>query len=494
MSVGQDKRNLFLLFLIVIAAFVLRFYNLGSIPPGIHGDEGEFGLFLNKILQGRYQSLFTIVDPGIFSFPVISFIPQIIIKGFFENSVVGIRAYSVIFGTMTVLAFFFLARLFFDKKISLLLSFFLATSSFHIHYSRLAVNNIYPPFFAVLSIYFFLRAWDTGRTIFYLICGLVMGVGLYSYHPFKIIPLVILFFIVIKRRNILKGLLLFITTALVFLPQIIYYFGNLGSLTSRPQTILSLKVSFFFDNLSKNILVFFIGKDDGYHMYGIQQFGLLSPLVATLFIIGILLALRYLRSDKWQLIYLAIITTIIAVSFTVSSPASHRLLVILPMIFILVGVSLELVQKFLKGVLLCTIFIFLGLFSAFSDYYIYFDYYINSNDGWAQYEPATEIAKYLKSLGPSYYTYMLREGTILYFRHGTVQFLNPGIRGEDVDDSLEVIPLRTMSIGNTVFVMPPNSPSLDKLKKLYPNGTVRNFVNPRSKESWFSSFELRTEP
>ncbi len=85
---------------------------------------------------------------------------------------------------------------------------------------------------------------------------------------------------------------------------------------------------------------------------------------------------------------------------------------------------------------------------------------------------------------------MLRENTMLYFHHGTIQYLNPGIAGEDVDESDMVIPAKDTSFKNFVYIMLPDSLSLQKLQNIYPYGQLRKFYNPRSHTAWFTSYEV----
>lgn len=489
MFTKRKRITLSILILITLFGFILRAYRLDSIPPGLHGDEGEFGLFLNRVSQGKYPSIFNAVDTGFFNFSVASFLPQLFIKQFFTDPIIGVRAHSVLFATLSIFCFFFLSSLFFNTKTSLLITFSLATSHLFIHYGRFACNVIYPPFFAIITIYFFLKAWESNKSRFFLLAGICMGLGLYSYNPYKIIPLVLFLFLLVKRKNIIKGLSMFSVAILIFLPQLAYYLQNQEAFISRPKSILVSDFSSISANLLKNFLVIIFGIDDGFRLYGIKHFGLLSPVMAIVFIVGLVISFRRLFQDKWQLIYAIIISTIISVSFTTASPSSYRLLVMFPFLLLITGFVYQELQKHYRGLLLAVILFSIGFINMLLDYHIYFKYYINSNDGWAQYEPATEIASYLRNLGKNWYVYMLRENTILYFHHGAVQYLNPRIVGEDVDESDMVIPAKT-TFKNFVYIMPPYSPSLPKLQAIYPHGRLREFYNPRSHTAWFTSYEV----
>lgn len=501
------KIDLAIIFLLLLVSAALRIKDLSTIPPGIYGDEAEFGLINNKILNGEYENLFTIADTGIFSFPIISFLPQAWIYNLLGRTIFSLRLSSAFIGAVSVVPFYFLVKEFLDRRSAFISSLFMATSSLMISYSRLAVNNIYPPFLLVLTFYFLFKGIKKHQKKIFIFSGLIMGIGLYSYHPFKIVPLIILFSFLIKslsrefrKKYFFSFILLFATAFISFLPQIIYYSSHLSDLLARPRTILIFKTfnfseiygskEVFFSNVVKNILVFPFGKDDGYFLYGITKYGLLSPLVILFMLVGIFQAAKKIKDYRWQLVFEGIILTVLATSATVACPASHRLLIATPLVFLVSGYGLGFILNYLPKSLVLLVAALILISNSYWDYFVYFKYYINSTDGWAQREPATQVAYYLKSLGSSYYTYMLRENTVLYFNHGTVKLLNPGIEGEDVDDSSQVIPLKTVKKRNIVFIMPPNSPSLKNLKKYYPNGNTKNFINPRDKQPWFSSFEV----
>lgn len=504
------SKDLFLALLLLFISGIFRISNLSTIPPGIHGDEAEFGLINNAIRQGSYDNLFSVVNPGIFSYPVISFLPQAWIYNLFGRSLWSLRLSSALIGTVAIIPFYFLVKTICNQKVAFFSSLFLASSSLSVAYSRMAVNIIYSPVFLIATLYPLFLGIKEGKIIFYVLSGIILGAGLYSYLPFKIVPIIILlsFLINLPRKEFRNKhswgfILLFFTSIVVFSPQIRYYFSHPQDLFTRPANILIFKTfgyhelyrnkEIFFSNIIKNILVFPFGKDDGYFLYGIKRFGLFSPLVIILFLVGLLRAFKNLKIYFWQVLFLGVILTLLAISTTVASPASQRLLIATPIMFIFAGYGLYtllIINHVPKKTWRIFTLIALLLFNLYWDFSVYFRYYINSADGWAQNEPATQIAYYLKSLGPSYHTYMLREKTLLYFNHGTIKFLNPGIKGKDVEDSSEVIPLKNIENEKVVYIMPPDSPSLDKLKSYYPYGKTKSFVNPRNKLPSFVSYEI----
>lgn len=176
-------------------------------------------------------------------------------------------------------------------------------------------------------------------------------------------------------------------------------------------------------------------------------------------------------------------------TITIDAPSSQRLVGLIPVLFLFAGVTLEQLVKY-KISYLKIILVILFVINGVWDYKIYFIDYIHSQAGWAQREPATQIAYYLKTLGSNWKVYMLRENSLLYFHHGTIRFINPNLEGMDVENSESQIPIGEPTNKNIVYIMPPNSSSIYRIKRFYPKGKERHFLNPIGNTPSFDSYEI----
>lgn len=510
----MKKYQWLLLIGIFLLAFFLRFYNLEQIPPGIHGDEAEFGLIEEKINHGLYDKFFSVGDTNsIFAFPVLSFWTQGLFVRIFGENIFGIRSSSALTGTLAVIIFFFLAKLLFkDKFIPYILTFAFATSHWHIAYSRMAINDIWCTFFVVLVFYFFYKGLCIKKKYNFFLSGIFMGLSLYFPQSSKVIPIIVLICSVfyLKKhsksftQNAMNILLLFATAGIVFLPQSVYFLQNLSILTGRidtvsifnhlPEYYMRYHVSNIFGVLFwqfiNTIKVFNFGGDIGFYFYGYQG-PLLAPVASILAIIGFFICFKKFKNAREILLLIWFFSVVFFGGvITIDAPSSQRIVGIIPVAFLFVGIALEKIMS-LKIPYIKIVVITIFLLNSFWDYKIYFIDYIHSQAGWAQKEPATQIAYYLKSLGMSWRVYMLRENTWLYFHHGTIRFLNPGLEGLDIDNSENVFRGTETTSKNVVYVMPPNSPSLPKLQTKYPNGKVIYFFNSIDNTTSFTSYEIK---
>ncbi len=512
-----NRKSLLSLLIVLAAAFILRFYDLTNIPPGVHGDEGEWGLIELGVLNGKFKEFFSLAQQGIyFDFSILSFTTQAIFLKIFGANLLGVRASSAFAGTLSLIPFYLLAKEWLSKRSAFLASFVLAFSHWTIAYSRLGISNIWTVFWELWFFFFLFKGLKENSRLFFSLAGIFLGLGLYFHHTFKVIPAILaiffLFLLIKERKQFFKRILplacFFIMAALIFFPQLIYYWQNPGSFTARLDEIsvfnhlseyqnkyqTSSSLIILITQFSRTIGVFIRGGDIGFFFYGYQ--GALIDIVSLVFIaIGLLSTFFNLKKNESFLILTWLLAVIIlGGTFTIDAPSSQRLIGLAPALFLLAGFGGEKILAFSRSRKMKNYFLGASMILiALLNYNVYFSQYIQSDAGWAQKEPATAIAKYLLSLGESFKVYMLREeNPILYFHHGTIRFLAPKIQGVDVgENTLDYIPAKNEINHNLVYIMPPGSKFLPYLKKAYPFGQEHLFINPYNGRPWFTSYEVR---
>lgn len=157
----MKKINIVLIACVIIIGTALRFYQLGSIPEGLHRDEAFLGynaysiLKTGKDISGHILPLHLqsyLYSPAGYSYFSIPFI-----------SVFGLNAFSVrfasaLFGALTIILTYLLALKLLNRvNIALTASFLLAISPWHINLSRTATENTIVVFFISLGILFYLH-------------------------------------------------------------------------------------------------------------------------------------------------------------------------------------------------------------------------------------------------------------------------------------------------------------------------------------------------
>lgn len=189
-----------LLAILALAAF-FRFYDLAAIPPGLYPDVAINGNDAITALQNHDFKLFYPENNGREGL----FINLIALSFWlFGVSVWSIKIVPALFGLLTVLGIYFLAKQLFSylgsrhsRVIGLLSAFFIAISFWHVNFSRLGFRAIMVPFFLVWSFYFLYKGLDlakehhTGSFIYFPLAGVFFGLGFHTYISFRVAPLIL---------------------------------------------------------------------------------------------------------------------------------------------------------------------------------------------------------------------------------------------------------------------------------------------------------------
>src|SRR3989344_5677086 len=153
----QKRYTLSLVVILALAAF-FRFYQLAETPPGLYPDEAVNGTNAQEVVASGTYKLFYPENNGREGL----FINLISVSlRLFGNEPWAIRGVSALVGLLTVWGLYLLARELFwqedtarRERIALLAAFFLATSFWHILFSRIGFRAIMTPFFLVWGFYF----------------------------------------------------------------------------------------------------------------------------------------------------------------------------------------------------------------------------------------------------------------------------------------------------------------------------------------------------
>ncbi|GAB5389885.1 MAG: hypothetical protein Alpg2KO_28530 [Alphaproteobacteria bacterium] len=210
-------------------ALLFRLPDLGSVPPGLYGDEAWNGVdALRSLNQGWWQ----IIYPGNFGREGGMIWLQAISLHLFGISIESLRLPAALVGALTVPALALFARelclwLGQDKRIATLIGLFagaaLAVSFWHVNFSRIAFRAILDPLIFCSGSALLIHAFRTtnwrptnhaGPTVWWkpaprwrqsrrailiaTLAGLVLGSGLYGYPAYRLLALPVIGLILIR--------------------------------------------------------------------------------------------------------------------------------------------------------------------------------------------------------------------------------------------------------------------------------------------------------
>lgn len=230
------RRIKFLLILIIFLAAILRLYQLGKTPISLEWDEAALGYDAYSVLKtgrdqfGKFLPLtFRSLDdykPPIYEYVTV---PSVALFGLNAFST---RFPSAFFGILTVVATFYLTSLIVSKLpitrkemvvISLLASFLLAVSPWHLQFSRAAFEVNVSVFITVIAVSAFIAGLRKPK--FFILAAFLFGLDLFSYHSTRVVaPLLMisLFFLFNKylpdKKYVLSFFMIFGLFFLFFIP------------------------------------------------------------------------------------------------------------------------------------------------------------------------------------------------------------------------------------------------------------------------------------
>jgi len=421
---GSKKIISLFLGAIFLIAFILRFYSLNQFPVGFHIDEASLGYNgYSMLLTGKdennqklplYIDMFGDNRPSGYHF--LTIIP-IKFLGLNEFST---RFPGAIFGTLTVVSFFFLAQfLFKSKKVSLISSLLLAIASWHVVLSRASAETIVSLFFIISGFVLLLFSLQKQKPIYCFAAAATLSISFFFYHTSRVfVPL--LFFVSIlylyptwikSRKKYKISLLLsffiisFISFSLVFLIK-----GGAGrfsqvNIFSYPETRLVLEeqiredgfstIPVFLTRASHNKVInysltfasnyfdYFSGKflftQGGLpNWYKVPGLGLIYIVELPFILIGLFyLFFSKNRYHKLPLIWL--ILAPVTAAFTVDDvPNIQRTIVIFPMIELIAAYGFVIFTNRFKDFKYKAVVVFSAFFLIMNFSYFIHQYFIHS--------------------------------------------------------------------------------------------------------------------
>jgi 4-amino-4-deoxy-L-arabinose transferase-like glycosyltransferase len=320
------KKYVALIALIAIAAF-FRLAFIHTTPPGLYPDEAMNGNnALESIETGEYKIFYPENNGREGFFINIQALFLKFFLSFAENPEPWmLRVPSALFGILTVLGLYFLARELFEKnksfEIALFSSFFIATSFWHINFSRIGFRAIMAPCFLVWGIFLLLlafRKWE-GRNVFEnlklkiknsllpLAAGAVYGLGMHSYIAYRATPAIILFIFVLAgirkgwKKTITIGMLFCVGAVAISLPLLVYFTENPSDFLGRTSQVSVFSGSSpaleVLSNSAKTIGMLFYG-GDGNWRHNYPEHGQLFWPVAICFVIGVALGIKKIFNSQ----------------------------------------------------------------------------------------------------------------------------------------------------------------------------------------------------
>jgi 4-amino-4-deoxy-L-arabinose transferase-like glycosyltransferase len=192
MKIFNNKK--IILAAIILLAAVLRFHNLGKVPPSLQWDEVAMGYDAYSILRtGKDQFgktlpvFFRSLDdwkPAFYEYAAV--VPI----GLFGLNAFAVRFPAALFGVLSVYFTYDLVKMIAKDKqksrqLSLLTAFLLAVSPWHLQISRAGFEVTISIFLFILAVWAFYKSLKNAK--FLWLSSILFGLGFYTYHSARVV-------------------------------------------------------------------------------------------------------------------------------------------------------------------------------------------------------------------------------------------------------------------------------------------------------------------
>lgn len=379
--------------IIFLLGFILRLYQHSTVPPDLYWDEVSIGYNAYSILETGKDE-WGVPFPVIFKafgehkFPgyIYLTVPFVYLLGLTETAV---RLPSIIFGSLTIIVVYALARkLKFSQKAALIAPLLLAFSPWHLQFSRAGFEAVVSLFFLLLGIFLFITATE-GKLRFLFPAMASFLLAIYTYQNSSVIiplisPLIVIALIALFRRQNSSRKIIVIASLAVSFVMLTPYLQNyvlspVGRTRASSENIFRMKGN-LLENFSFNFTgnfslryLFTHGDQNGRH--SVKKNGQLYSWQILFVLIGLFTLLKS-QPKSGRLIIIFLLAAVMPATLTTVSPHALRSLPAVIPYTLITAIGLAALAKWkfpLKALILSglTVIVFYQMFAYLHLYYFH---------------------------------------------------------------------------------------------------------------------------
>jgi hypothetical protein len=361
LRVGPRPGVIAALALIIGLAAFLNFHRLAETPGEPTSDHAETLMDLQDLLRGE-RPIFFIRNTG--REPWKFYWLFVLVKVFglpadFLTTKIG----TVTTALFAIPAMFLLGRELGGSRLGLFAAALVAWGQWPLAQARLGIRVSYVVLPTAMVLWALLRYLRRGDRASALWAGVWLGIGLYGYIPFRIVPLLVPLVAGLalldsrwkdRRRRLLFDVpLIGATAGLVFLPLLHYvreypqfFWERMGERGSLSDAFGREALATLAHNLRNMALAFHVRGDGGWVNF-VTRAPFLDIVTGALFLAGAALALsRVFRgSARWSIplagVFVLTLPSVLILTFTHENPSVNRSAAAIPAVFILAAAPLD---------------------------------------------------------------------------------------------------------------------------------------------------------
>lgn len=504
--------------LLLVAVFGItlffRFYHLGATPGEMFSDQAEKLLDVNDVITGQTKIFFernTGREP--FQFYLTAFIAQVFGTGI---SFLSLKLGTAFAGAFALPFIYLLGKEIGNRWVGLLAMFLAGIAYWPNVIARIGLRFPLYPMFAAPALYFLVRGLRRSSRNDFLLAGLMVGLGLHGYSPFRFVPIVLVIAVGIyllhrhtrdQRTAAVWGLvLLAVVSFVVFLPLVRYLLANpdmfayraLSRLGETERALPGSPLSIFFQNLWSAMIMFFWDNGDIW-VHSIPHRPALDIISAALFFLGSILVLaRYIRYRNWVDLFLLLsvpllmMPSILSLAFPEENPSLNRTGGAIVPVFLIAAIGLEAMLRSIvarmgrQGKWAATLVAVLLLAGSMAQNFdLMFNQFHNQFLGgaWNTSQIGHVIRGFADSVGDADSAYVI---PYPYWVDTRLVGINAGYPTRDYALNTSLIPETTSNPRTKLFIFnTEDSEALNTLMTYYPQGTLTRYTSPLEGKDFF---------
>ncbi|GAC1355638.1 MAG: hypothetical protein NVSMB42_14130 [Herpetosiphon sp.] len=501
----------------MLVALVVRTVDLATIPQTVTGDEGSIGVEARNILSGQNDPSFVIGWAGL---PRLTFLLMALPMKIWGQGIFGLRMHAALTGTATILTLYWLVRPQAGMWLAQCSIWLLATYPFHMHVSRLGVNQTDDSFLLTIMFAAFFWGVRTRQPLGWALTGFFGALSLGVYPGARIavilaVGVVMVLALATRGRWVVEhrqGLTVAMAVFLISgLPMLRYFAGHWNEFNTRLNEVgifqsgwLSQEVGRSGRGMLAILWTQFLRTLFAYGFYrdttGFwgDPSGLLQFWPAVLFPLGLAVSIFSARQPFFLLLVLWFFgIVVLGGTLTLSPPYSTRLTGLAPVFTILIGVALVTLARIgnrlalwqhRTGVAATAVLVVVLGISGIHHYFV--EYTPQYLFGDLNAELATDAATYLNKLPPQSRAYFLGQPRML-FTFSTLTFLAPQINGSDIAPTMTGVPADYDAAQTAFFfAIPQRKADLLRIQEALPGGRWLEATRRVDRSPLFYAYEI----
>ncbi|MCA9963734.1 MAG: glycosyltransferase family 39 protein [Anaerolineales bacterium] len=355
-----------MLMLIGLTAVFLRFYQLGTLPPGLYRDEAFNGLDAVRVLHGEHP-LFFPANNG--REPTYIYLVAAAI-GLLGQTAVAVRLPAAVIGSLTTWVVYKLADSWFGRGVGLLTAWLWATTFWPVHLGRIGLRvGLLVPLLAT-TFWLATLAYRRQQRWLWLAAGAVYGLSFYTYLAARFTPVLLLAALLYLLwyggwRRLWPGMWWFVgATAVILLPLLLLAWQNPVLVLGRTGQVSVLNPTINGGDLLGTLwhkgwqaLGMFVWRGDPIVRHnGLQHYpggngrSVFDFFMAVPFLLGVVVCLRRWQHPPFALTLLWTLVMLGSTILAEDTPHFLRAVGVLPAALILPALGLQTIWRGVWGV------------------------------------------------------------------------------------------------------------------------------------------------